>query len=149
MLSMHRNETHVDLPWTRRSLKERDKPPCLACLCALPKAAGAYIYIYIYIYTCIVVLHIHILAYVWLVEVTIFYLFGQLYEIDLSLLIPQKQPKQLPNLFQRGVEHGKYSCLCAVPKAAGARPLPLVWIHMMLDYDDVNMVNHLSLSMLK
>ena len=43
------------------------------------------------------------------IEVAIFYLFSQLYEIDISLLILQKQPKQPPNLFQRGVEHDKYT----------------------------------------
>ena len=40
--------------------------------------------------------------------VAIFYPFSQFCEIDVSLLSLQKQPKTAPNLFQRGVEYGKY-----------------------------------------
>jgi len=38
----------------------------------------------------------------------IFYPFSQFCEIGVSLLSQQKQPKTAPNLFQRGVEYGKY-----------------------------------------
>ena len=40
--------------------------------------------------------------------VAIFYPFSQFCEIDVSLLSLQKQPQTAPNLFQRGVEYGKY-----------------------------------------
>ena len=40
--------------------------------------------------------------------VAIFYPFSQFCEIDISLLSLQKQPTTAPNLFQRGVEYGKY-----------------------------------------
>ena len=40
--------------------------------------------------------------------VAIFYPFSQFCEIDSSLLSLQKQPQTAPNLFQRGVEYGKY-----------------------------------------
>ena len=40
--------------------------------------------------------------------VAIFYPFGQFCEIYISLLSLQKQPNTAPNLFQRGVEYGKY-----------------------------------------
>ena len=40
--------------------------------------------------------------------VAIFYPFGQFCEIDISLLSLQQQPNTAPNLFQRGVEYGKY-----------------------------------------
>ena len=38
----------------------------------------------------------------------IFYPFSQFCEINMSLLSLQKQPNTAPNLFQRGVEYGKY-----------------------------------------
>ena len=37
-----------------------------------------------------------------------FYPFSQFREINISLLSLQNQPNTAPNLFQRGVEHGKY-----------------------------------------
>ena len=37
-----------------------------------------------------------------------FYPFSQFCEIDVSLLRLHKQPNTAPNLFQRGVEYGKY-----------------------------------------
>ena len=40
--------------------------------------------------------------------VAIFYTFSQFCEIDISLLSLQTQPNTAPNLFQRGVEYGKY-----------------------------------------
>ena len=40
--------------------------------------------------------------------VAIFYPFSQFCEIDISLLSLQTQPNTAPNLFQRGVEYGKY-----------------------------------------
>ena len=73
---------------------------------------GIYIYIYIYIYVSVkgkVYMYVcflswskneHILA--------IFYPFSQFCEIGVSLLSLQNQPKTAPNLFQRGVEYGKY-----------------------------------------
>ena len=43
----------------------------------------------------------------WLI-VAIFYTFSQFCEINISLLSLQTQPKTAPDLFQRGVEYGKY-----------------------------------------
>ena len=43
-----------------------------------------------------------------LIFVAIFYPFSQFCEIDISLLSLQKQPNTVPNLFQSGVEYGKY-----------------------------------------
>ena len=40
--------------------------------------------------------------------VAIFYPFSQFCEISISLLSLQTQPNTAPNLFQRGVEYGKY-----------------------------------------
>ena len=40
--------------------------------------------------------------------VAIFYPFSLFCEIDVSLLSLQTQPNTAPNLFQRGVEYGKY-----------------------------------------
>ena len=40
--------------------------------------------------------------------VAIFYPFSQFREINISLLSLQTQPNTAPNLFQRGVEYGKY-----------------------------------------
>ena len=40
--------------------------------------------------------------------VAIVYPFSQFCEITIFLLILQKQPNTAPNLFQRGVEYGKY-----------------------------------------
>ena len=41
--------------------------------------------------------------------VAIFYPFSQFCETDSSLLSLQTQPNTAPNLFQRGVEYGKYA----------------------------------------
>ena len=41
--------------------------------------------------------------------VAIFYPFSQFCEINISLLSLQTQPNTAPNLFQRGVEYGKYA----------------------------------------
>ena len=41
--------------------------------------------------------------------VAIFYSFSQFCEINISFLSLQKQPNTAPNLFQRGVEYGKYA----------------------------------------
>ena len=43
--------------------------------------------------------------------VAIFYPFSQFCEINISLLSLQKQPNAAPNLFQKGVEYGKYEDL--------------------------------------
>ena len=40
--------------------------------------------------------------------VTILYPFSQFYEINISLLSLQKLPNTAPNLFERGLEYGKY-----------------------------------------
>ena len=53
--------------------------------------------------------------------VAIFCHFSQFCEIDMSLLSLQKQPNTTPNLFQRGVEYGKY----AEESRAESRPIPL------------------------
>ena len=92
-----------------------------------------YLYIYIYMY----VIYVYIVCYVilyfgmtspkcllcsmfdhgpsWLKHwhvalfiLAIFYPFSQFCEIIIFLLSLQKQPKASPNLFQRGVEYGKY-----------------------------------------
>ena len=42
------------------------------------------------------------------VIVAIFYPFSQFCEVNISLLSLQTQPNTAPNLFQRGVEYGKY-----------------------------------------
>ena len=57
------------------------------------------------------------------VIVAIFYPFSQFCEIDISLLSLQTQPNTAPNLFQRGVEYGKYESagLCQTD-AVGQRP---------------------------
>ena len=44
----------------------------------------------------------------WLCVVAIFYPFRQFCEINISLLSLQTQPNTAPNLFQRGVDYGKY-----------------------------------------
>ena len=44
--------------------------------------------------------------------VAIFYPFSQFCEINISLLSLQTQPNTAPNLFQRGVEYGKYEFVC-------------------------------------
>ena len=46
--------------------------------------------------------------------VAIFYPFSQFCEINVSLLSLQKQPNTAPNLFQRGVEYGKYALAAVV-----------------------------------
>ena len=43
-----------------------------------------------------------------IIIVAIFYPFSQFCEINISLLSLQTQPNTAPNLFQRGVEYGKY-----------------------------------------
>ena len=75
------------------------------------------IYIYIYIYICIYrEREIHTATCI--IIVAIFYPFSQFCEIDSSLLSLQTQPNTAPNLFQRGVEYGKYvyidTCICIV-----------------------------------
>ena len=40
-----------------------------------------------------------------------FYSFSQFCEMNISLLSLQTQPNTAPNLFQRGVEYGKYKIL--------------------------------------
>ena len=49
-----------------------------------------------------------------LIIVAIFYPFSQFCEIDISLLSLQKQPNTAPNLFQRGVEYGKYAYIANI-----------------------------------
>ena len=78
-----------------------------------------YICIYVCMYTCIRV-YMYICIYVLYVcmymcsqkctnnIVAIFYPFSQFCEINISLLSLQTQPNTAPNLFQRGVEYGKY-----------------------------------------
>ena len=60
-------------------------------------------------------IHVYILSYyinfaqsLRSIIVAIFYPFGQFCEINVSLLSLQTQPNAAPNLFQRGVEYGKY-----------------------------------------
>ena len=64
-----------------------------------------YIYIYIYIH-----IHTHRTAPSGpdASIVAIFYPFSQFCEIDIALLSSETQPNTTPNLFQRGVEYGKY-----------------------------------------
>ena len=57
--------------------------------------------------------------------VAIFYPFSQFCEIDSSLLSLQKQSNTAPNLFQRGVEYGKYVSE-GVPLVMNARSQMLV-----------------------
>ena len=68
--------------------------------------------------------------------VAIFYPFSQFCEINIFLLSLQQQPNTAPNLFQRGVEHGKYANAgrrdeapraaraAGAPVAAGRQPGP-------------------------
>ena len=78
-----------------------------------------YIYVYIYIYIHIIIIIIIIIRPEGLVRlgrrgrrhagaVAIFCPFSQFCEAVISLPSLQKQPKTAPNLFQRGVEYGKY-----------------------------------------
>ena len=97
-----------------------------------------YIYIYIYIHTCVymyiyiyICMYVYIYIYIYLhiarspkllqvsdagskykfqsyCIVAIFHPFSQFCEIHISLLNLQTQPNTAPNLFQRGVEYGKY-----------------------------------------
>ena len=53
----------------------------------------------------------------WAFAVAIFCPFSQFCEIGISLLSLQKQPNTALNLFQRGVEYGKYGFL--LPAASG------------------------------
>ena len=46
--------------------------------------------------------------------VAIFYPFSQFCEINISLLSLQTQPNTAPNLFQRGVEYGKYVIIIVI-----------------------------------
>ena len=96
-----------------------------------------YLYIYIYIQTHIYIyIYTYILRYTYILAVSqptvhspplnraasdearwsfivaIFYPFSQFCEINISLLSLQTQPNTAPNLFQRGVEYGKY-VLCS------------------------------------
>ena len=48
------------------------------------------------------------------VMAAIFYPFSQFCEIVISLPSLQKQPKTAPNLFQRGVDYGKYGCIMII-----------------------------------
>ena len=54
--------------------------------------------------------------------VAIFYPFSQFCEISISLLSLQTQPNTAPNLFQRGVEYGKYDHLHARCPSSSAKP---------------------------
>ena len=58
------------------------------------------------IITCVVSSSSYYYCYYYMVA--IFYPFGQFCEIYISLLSLQKQPNTAPNLFQRGVDYGKY-----------------------------------------
>ena len=51
---------------------------------------------------------IMIMTMIMIIIVAIFYPFSQFCEINISLLSLQKEPNTAPNLFQRGVENGKY-----------------------------------------
>ena len=46
----------------------------------------------------------------YIIILAIFHPSSQFCEINISLLSLQKQPNTAPNLFQRGVEYGKYVC---------------------------------------
>ena len=59
------------------------------------------IHIYIYIYSLCIYVYLSIIP-------AIFCPFSQFCEIISYLLSLQKQPKTAPNLFQRGVDYGKY-----------------------------------------
>ena len=74
-----------------------------------------YIYIYIYIYT-------QVLS---TIIVAIFYPFSQFCEIDSSLLSLRKQPNTAPNLFQRGVEYGKYDDGAGLAAVGGLEGRPV------------------------
>ena len=52
--------------------------------------------------------------------VAIFYPFSQFCEINTSLLSMQTQPNTAPNLFQRGVDYGKYE-VCGLARAPDFR----------------------------
>ena len=54
--------------------------------------------------------------------VAIFCPFGLFCEINISLLSLQTQPNTAPNLFQRGVEYGKYDRRPRVPEAFRRKP---------------------------
>ena len=105
------------------------------CVCV---CVCVYVYIYIYVYVCTYI-YIYICIHTYrhtngvpprkkgvatgnhsrypaickaghTVIVAIFYPFSQFCEIGVSLPSLQKQPKTASNLFQRGVEYGKYVC---------------------------------------
>ena len=63
-----------------------------------------YVYLYVYVYY-----YDYYLYYDYIVA--IFYPFSQFCEIDIALLSLQTQPNTAPNLFQRGVDYGKYDNL--------------------------------------
>ena len=66
-------------------------------------------YTYIYIYILLLLLLLLLLLYEsGTYVVAIFYPFSQFCEILFSLMSLRKQPNLAPNLFQRGVEYGKY-----------------------------------------
>ena len=79
------------------------------------------IYTYYYILFHIrILLHTNFIAYMLLYIMkyyymlfigAIFYPFSQFCEIDICLPSLEKQPKRAPNLFQRGVEYGKWAIL--------------------------------------
>ena len=99
-----------------------------------------YIYIHIYVYICIYIcvrLHrllekdlravawhataVFVLSSCMCIIVAIFYPFSQFCEIGISLLSLQKQSNTAPNLFQRGVEYGKYVHLVEEQRSHGLR----------------------------
>ena len=56
----------------------------------------------------ILIIMISLIIIIIIIIVAIFYPFSQFCEMNTSLLSLQKQPNTAPNLFQRGVEYGKY-----------------------------------------
>ena len=64
--------------------------------------------------------------------VAIFYPFSQFCEIDISLLSLQKQPNTAPNLFQRGVEYGKYALSCNILPGHTPKPPKLLLLLLLI-----------------
>ena len=62
--------------------------------------------------------------------VAIFYPSIQFCKINISLLSLQKQPKTAPNLFQRGVEYGKYVPQVLVGIQSGPLPGRNIYIYI-------------------
>ena len=96
--------------------------PVIRCVSIVSSMYSIYIYICIYVYFCVYT-YIYIYIYIYPDQkdssestkthlskciVDIFYPFSQFCEKHISLLSLQTQPKTAPNLFQRGVEYGKY-----------------------------------------